>query len=136
MEAPLKFLFAYLLVIAVGFAQEVEDLVSFLQIDQENFEQTIEDATLPLILDVNAGWCGPCQMFAPIFDEVSEEYKDEALFGKMDYDSQVGLAKKLGVSSLPTVLFFKPREKKPSMKSVGYMDKEEFEAKVKKFIGE
>jgi thioredoxin 1 len=131
----LKSIIFFLTIAAVGFAQEAEELASFLQVDQENFEQTIEEATLPVILDVHAGWCGPCQMFGPIFQEVSEQYKDEAVFAEMDYDSQVGLAKKLGVSSLPTVLFFKPREKKPSMKSVGYMDKEEFEAKVKKFIG-
>lgn len=115
--------------------EETECVVSadILQVSQDNVQE-IEESSLPVILDVNATWCNPCKMMNPIIDELSEKYQGKIQFAKMDYDSQQELAQQYGVTSLPTLLFFKPGQKTPSMKSVGYMGKKDFEAKIQEFL--
>ncbi len=73
-------------------------------------------------------------MLGPIFEEVAGEYEGKAQFAKIDFDSQPDLVNRYGVSALPTILFFKPGKKSPSMKSVGLLTKEELEEIVEKFI--
>ncbi len=103
------------------------------QITTQN-ESDIASSSIPVIVDVNATWCHPCQMMGPIFDEVAQEFEGKAQFAKIDFDSQPDLVHKYGVTSLPTLLFFKAGKKSPSMKSVGLLTKEELEDKVEKFI--
>lgn len=108
-------------------------LLAAWQITLDNSPE-IASSSLPVIVDVNASWCGACQEFAPVFEEVSEEYRDKARFGKVDFDSQPELAKRYGITHLPTILFFKAGKKTPSMKSVGALDRQEFEDKINKFL--
>lgn len=104
-----------------------------LEITKENFSE-IENATKPLILDVNAKWCGPCRKMGKIFDEVSEKYGDEVIFAKMDFDAQGQYAEQFGVTLLPTLLFFKPGEPNPVMRSIGLLTQAEFEQKINEFL--
>ncbi len=105
-----------------------------IQVTSDNYHDAIEKASMPVILDVNASWCGPCRMMEPVFEELSGEYGDQIQFAKLDFDSQTEVAKKYNVSSLPTLLFFKPGQKKPVMRSVGYINKADFEAKITEFL--
>lgn len=63
-----------------------------------------------LVLDVYATWCGPCQMIAPILKEIAAEEGDKLRVVKMDSDQNQGLASKLKVSGLPTLVLFKGGE--------------------------
>lgn len=103
------------------------------QITEDNFDQ-VAASDLPVIIDVNASWCHACQAMAPVFDEVSGEYEGKVQFAKMDIDAEPALAKKFKIHSLPTLLFFKAGHKTPTMKSVGALDKEQFEAKIDSFL--
>jgi thioredoxin 1 len=107
--------------------------LAVLQATQENFSQ-ITESKKPVIIDVNASWCGACKMIAPVFDDLSQKYKDKILFAKIDVDSQSALADQYNVTGLPTILFLKPGQTTPVMTSVGYMDKKEFEEKIKQFL--
>ena len=62
------------------------------------------------MVDFWAEWCGPCKMVGPIMDELSKEYENKAIVGKVDIDSNQEFAAKYGVRNIPTVLVFKDGE--------------------------
>jgi thioredoxin 1 len=69
---------------------------------QDNFDQTVKGPGLVLV-DFWASWCGPCRMFAPVFERAAEKHTD-VVFGKVDTDAQPELAQAFDVMSIPTLL--------------------------------
>lgn len=102
-------------------------------ITNENVEQEINKSELPILLDVYATWCGPCQQMAPIFDELEKELGDKCKFAKLNVDEARELSIQYGVTSVPTFVFIKNGEIKH--KETGYMGKEDLQAKIEEFIG-
>lgn len=72
---------------------------------ETTFEETIAGNDIVLV-DWWAAWCGPCRMFAPIFDEASGRYED-VLFAKVDTEAEPGLAEAAGIRSIPTLMAFR-----------------------------
>jgi len=79
--------------------------VTTVALNKENFEETIEENET-VIVDFWAEWCGPCRMFAPIFEEASEKY-DDIVFAKVDTDVEQELAMQFGIRSIPTLMVFR-----------------------------
>lgn len=102
-------------------------------ITKENVEQEIGAATQPVVLDVYATWCGPCQQMAPIFDELEKELGDKVKFAKLNVDEARELSIQYGVTSVPTFVFIKNNEIKH--KETGYMNKDDLKAKIEEFAG-
>lgn len=69
------------------------------------FESTIRDNDIVLV-DFWAEWCGPCRVFGPIFERVSDGNPD-VVFGKVDTDAESELAAAAGIRSIPTLMIFR-----------------------------
>ena len=81
-----------------------------LVITDANFEEVVLKSDKPVLVDFWAAWCGPCRMVGPIIDQISDEFTDKAVVGKVDVDANQEFAAKYGVRNIPTVLVFKNGE--------------------------
>jgi thioredoxin len=79
-------------------------------LDEENFDQAIRDSKVPVLVDFWATWCGPCQMIAPVLDEIAKEQGNAIRIVKVDVDQNPTIADRFGVRNVPTLLFFKGGE--------------------------
>lgn len=102
-------------------------------ITKENFEKEIVQSKLPVVIDVYATWCGPCQYMTPILAELEKELGSSYKFAKINVDEARDLSIQYGVTSVPTFLFIKNNEVKG--KVTGAMNKQELQKKIQETIG-
>jgi thioredoxin 1 len=86
-----------------------------------DFESKIINSSLPVLVDFWAPWCGPCQMVAPLIEEIAKEYEGKLIVAKLNVDDSPATAQKYNVMGIPTLLFFK--NKQPVKQLVGYQEK-------------
>lgn len=79
---------------------------------------------MPIIIDFNATWCGPCRQFSPIFHAVAEKYKGQALFVSIDTDQYPEIANAYRIASIPTVAFILPGGSEMGSQ-IGFMPEEQ-----------
>ena len=91
-------------------------------ISMAEFENIAQAKQGAYVIDFWASWCGPCKMFAPVFDKLSDEINDVS-FCKVNVDDEPELAAKLRIASIPTILFVK--DGVVTAKSVGFMPEDE-----------
>ena len=71
----------------------------------QNFEETVRDNDIVLV-DFWADWCGPCKMFAPVFESASDKHED-IVFAKVDTEAEQQLAAAAEIRSIPTLMAFR-----------------------------
>ncbi|HVC31689.1 MAG TPA: thioredoxin TrxC, partial [Steroidobacteraceae bacterium] len=75
-------------------------------LDAAGFAAHVERATLPVLVDFWAPWCGPCRMMAPVLDRTAAERATELRVAKVNTDEQQQLAARFGIRSIPTLIIF------------------------------
>ena len=71
------------------------------------FDADVLQATLPVLVDYWAEWCGPCRSIAPILEEIAKEYAGRITVAKMNVDENQQTPQKYGVRGIPTLMLFK-----------------------------
>jgi thioredoxin 2 len=71
-----------------------------------SFETVVLRALTPVLLDCWADWCGPCHMLAPTVEALARDYAGRVLVGKLDVEASRGVAARLEIRGLPTLLIF------------------------------
>ena len=97
-----------------------------------NFDQEVTKATVPVLVDFWAEWCGPCKMIAPVLDELANEKVGKLKVGKVNVDDSQDLAGKFGIRSIPTLLIFKGGVVKEQV--IGMTGKKDLEKKLAAYI--
>ncbi len=101
--------------------------MSVVHLTSKNFSETVEKEGVTAVVDFYADWCGPCKMFAPVFEELATEVSD-AVFCKVNVDNEEELAQRFGVMSIPTVIVLK--DGKQVAQNVGLAGKQKILAMI------
>ena len=96
--------------------------MAIIYVNNDNFSEEVLESDKTVIVDFFANWCGPCQMIAPILEEIAEEDANIDI-AKIDVDQSPELAIKYGINSIPALLIFKNGELTNT--SIGYKSKAE-----------
>lgn len=92
------------------FFSKKEETKYTVEITDQNFNELVMTADVPVLLDLWAPWCGPCQMIGPIIDDVAKDFEGRALVGKVNVDSNPLISEMFKIKSIPTLIFMQKDE--------------------------
>lgn len=101
-----------------------------IKLTDENFQEKISKSKDFILVDFWAKWCNPCKILAPILNEISEEYTNKIIVGKIDIEKNPNTPSIYSIRSIPTLLLFYNNEVLAT--KVGAVSKLE----LKKFLDE
>ncbi len=78
-----------------------------LELNQSNFDKTVNESKIPVLVDFYATWCMPCKMMAPVVADLARKYAGRLIVGKVDVDRNPKLAVRYQIMSVPTFMIFK-----------------------------
>jgi thioredoxin 1 len=102
-------------------------------VTDSTFDEVVLKSANPVLVDFWATWCRPCQMVAPILEELTQEYTGKLTIAKMDVDQNQQTAAKFHVMSIPTMIIFK--EGKPVANIVGFKPKDKLKQELDAALG-
>ena len=103
--------------------------MKIIKAQKDDFKKEVLESKIPVLIDFNADWCGPCRMLTPILEEIAKE-KSTVKFVSINVDENEELAKEYHIFSIPCLVLIK--NGKEIERTVGLKSKEELE----KLLGE
>jgi thioredoxin len=82
-------------------------MAATVKVDKSNFQSDVLNATVPVVVDFWAEWCGPCKQIAPSLEDIATELGAKVKIAKLNIDENPELAAQFGVRSIPTLVLFK-----------------------------
>ena len=102
------------------------------ELNEASFQTDVIEASVPVLVDFWAVWCGPCRMLTPTIESIASEYEGKVKVAKVNVDENQQLAAKYGIMSIPTVMIF--NEGKVVEQFIGVQPKGVYEDALKKHI--
>ena len=103
-----------------------------IDVKRSNFQKEVISADKLVLVDLYATWCAPCKALAPVLEELADKYADKIKVVKVNVDEEESIAAKLGIASIPTVIFFKNGQTAASF--VGLRSAPEIEKMIEKLL--
>jgi thioredoxin 1 len=101
-------------------------------LNDSSFEGEISGATLPILVDFWAEWCGPCRMIAPVLQEIADEQGEKLQIVKVNVDESLEVARRYEVMSIPTLILFKDGQ--PALRLIGAKGKGQLLEELQAFL--
>ena len=76
-------------------------------LNQTNFDTTVLQSKVPVLVDFWAEWCGPCRMISPLLEQIATDHAGKVVVGKVNVDQEQALASRYGIQSIPAFFIFK-----------------------------
>jgi len=96
------------------------------------FEATVNNTSLPILVDFWAEWCMPCRMMAPVIEELARDYAGKAKFAKLNVDENLEIAERFCITSIPFFIIFK--NGRPVEQILGAVGRKPLEEAIKKHL--
>ena len=106
---------------------------NILTLSDATFDENVNAADAPVVVDFWAEWCGPCKMIAPALEEIASEQAGRLTVAKLNVDDNPDTARRFDVMSIPTLLVFQNGE--PVKRLVGAKGKGQLLQDLSEFIG-
>ena len=103
-----------------------------IDVKKSNFQKEVISADKLVLVDLYATWCTPCKALAPVLEELADKYADKIKVVKVNVDDEESIAAKLGITSMPTGIFFKNGQTAASF--VGLRSASEIEKMIEKLL--
>ncbi|MHB2017660.1 MAG: thioredoxin [Candidatus Xenobia bacterium] len=98
-----------------------------------DFSAEVKQASVPVLVDFYAQWCGPCKLMSPEIDKLAQKMGAKMKVFKLDTDESPEIATEYGIMGVPTLIIFKGGE--PVDKKVGYVNERDLAAFVGRHVG-
>jgi len=108
--------------------------MSDLILTDQNFSEEVLKSQKPILVDFWAEWCMPCQMIAPILQEIAEEFGEQIRIGKLDVDKNPLISATFSIDAIPALILFK--NGKTAQRFRGVQAKQVIEEAIKSVIKE
>ncbi len=105
---------------------------SVIELTDPDFDQTVHNSDVPVLVDFWAPWCGPCVMMAPILQEIANEYADKAKICRLNTDDARDSAIEFGIQAIPTLILF--QDGQVQKKWIGLTSKKEIAAAIDELL--
>ncbi|HIJ52416.1 MAG TPA: thioredoxin [Planctomycetes bacterium] len=103
-----------------------------IELNDAAFDETVHGSDVPVLVDFWAPWCAPCNMMAPIIQEIADEYAGKAKICKLNTDDARDSAIEFGISAIPTTILFKDGQ--VQKKWVGLSSKKDLTAAIDELL--
>ncbi len=107
-------------------------MAEVIDINKHSFKEQVLEAALPVLVDFWAPGCGPCQMMAPVLEDLAAEFKGRLKVAKVNVAENMELSSQYGIMGVPTLILFKQGEQIETM--VGFQPKSKLASRLDTLI--